>query len=268
MVVNASTLQENILESEFFGYKKGAFTGAQSDKIGLLEAADKGTCFIDEVGDMGPIIQTKILRVVESGTFIKLGDTQETKVDVRFLFATNKDLASLVECGSFRKDLFYRINTFTLNIPPLRERDKDTILLAQYFVKAFSRGEKCLSEKTLALLAAYDRPGNVRELSNVIKRSILVSGVNNTSVPEDLPKNIIHMVLLEPNRRKSISMEEISLAKRQGTHVAKVMDFTKGNKSNRSTAVRGKSDQALSLACASGCMKVRRNIRLQEFVKS
>ena len=231
VVVNASTLQENILESELFGYKKGAFTGAFSDKTGLLEAADKGTCFIDEVGDMGLSIQSKVLRVVESGTFIKLGDTRETKVDVRFLFATNNDLASSVEYGSFRKDLFYRINAFTLNLPLLRERGEDVALLAHYFVKIFSRGKKCLSKKALALLAAYDWPGNVRELSNVIQRSVLVSGADNTIVPDDLPENIIHAVVLEPNRRRSASIEETNLAKRQVAHVAKVMDFTEGNKS-------------------------------------
>jgi transcriptional regulator with PAS, ATPase and Fis domain len=230
VVVNASALQENILESEFFGYKKGAFTGAMSDKKGLLEVADNGTCFIDEVGDMGLNVQTKMLRAVESGVFTKLGDTRETRVDVRFLFATNKDLTTSLENGSFRKDLFYRINAFPIKLPPLREREGDVALLTNYFLRRFSREEKCVSKKVTELFAAYDWPGNVRELANVIQRSILMSGTHKTIVPDDIPENIINAVMVKPSRRKPMSPAETSLAKSHEEHVGMVMNFTEGNK--------------------------------------
>ena len=223
VVINSSALQENILESELFGYKKGAFTGAHSHKQGLLEVANNGTCFIDEVGDMGPSIQAKVLRVVESGVFMKLGDTRETKVDVRFLFATNKDLGSLVEKGSFRKDLFYRINTFTIKLPSLRERGKDIALLANYFLNRFSTGDKYLSSEVLRLFVAHDWPGNVRELANVVQSSILLSGSRRNIVVDDLPENII-------NARKPVSEEEFSLADIQEEHVIKILNFANGNK--------------------------------------
>ena len=122
VTINASALQESILESELFGYRRGAFTGAQANKLGLLEIAHNGTFFIDEVGDMGISIQAKILRALETGAFMKLGDTKETRVDTRFIFATNKDLKSRIDEGLFRKDLFFRINGFTITLPPLRER--------------------------------------------------------------------------------------------------------------------------------------------------
>jgi transcriptional regulator with PAS, ATPase and Fis domain len=227
VVINSSALQENILESELFGYKKGAFTGAHSHKQGLLEVANNGTCFIDEVGDMGPSIQAKVLRVVESGVFMKLGDTRETKVDVRFLFATNKDLSSLVEKGSFRKDLFYRINTFTIKLPSLRERGEDIALLANYFLNRFSTGDKYLSSEVLRLFAAYDWPGNVRELANVVQSSILLSGSRRTIIADDISENITIAVI---NRRKPITEEEFSLADIQEEHVIKILNFANGNK--------------------------------------
>jgi two-component system NtrC family response regulator len=229
VALNASTLQESILESEFFGYKKGAFTDAQSDKKGLLEVANNGTCFIDEIGDMGLRIQAKLLRVIESGVFMKLGDTRETKIDARFLFATNKDLTLSVENGSFRKDLFYRINTFPIKAPSLRERKRDISLLTNYFLKRFSQEDKCLSKEAAKLLAAYDWPGNVRELANVIQRSILVSGSRNTIVPDDFTEGIHHPVT-ERNWKGTTSFGEASLAINTADHVAKVLTFMKGNK--------------------------------------
>jgi transcriptional regulator with GAF, ATPase, and Fis domain len=227
VVINSSALQENILESELFGYKKGAFTGAHSHKQGLLEVANNGTCFIDEVGDMNPNIQAKVLRVVESGVFTKLGDTRETKVDVRFLFATNKDLGSLVKQGSFRKDLFYRINTFTIKLPSLRERGEDISLLANYFLNKFSTGDKYLSSEVLRLFAAYDWPGNVRELANIVQSSILLSGSRRTIIADDISENIINAVV---NRRKPVTDEEFSLADLQEEHVIKILNFANGNK--------------------------------------
>jgi len=230
VVVNAGALQENMLESELFGYKKGAFTGAFSDKRGLLEVANGGTCFIDEIGDMGLSIQTKILRVVESGVFMKLGDIRETKVDVRFLFATNQDLISSMEYGNFRKDLYYRINAFTLSLPSLRERKEDIAFLANHFLAKFSKEKKYLSKKVIELLIAYDWPGNVRELGNVIQRAVLVGGGRETIIWEDLPENIINAVEAKAKREQFTSPREISLHVRQGEHVAKIMDLTEGNK--------------------------------------
>ena len=142
VAVNSSALQESLLESELFGYKKGAFTGAQSDKIGLLELADKGTFFIDEIGDMGMTIQAKFLRTLETGIFRRLGDTRESKVDVRFIFATNKALENEVKEKRFRKDLFFRLNTFIITLPPLRERRDDIPLLAEYFLGKFCAGSR------------------------------------------------------------------------------------------------------------------------------
>jgi transcriptional regulator with PAS, ATPase and Fis domain len=225
VVINSGALQENILESELFGYKRGAFTGAQSHKQGLLEVANNGTCFIDEVGDMGPSIQTKVLRVVESGVFMKLGDTRETKVDVRF-----KDLSSLVEDSSFRKDLFYRINSFIIKLPPLRERGEDIVLLANYFLNRFSRGDKYLSSEVLRLFATYDWPGNIRELANVVQSSVLVSGSRRNIVVDDLPENIINPVAPKANHGARAYAEVTSLHMRQAQHVVKVMDIAEGNK--------------------------------------
>lgn len=177
VAINASSLQETMFESELFGYKKGAFTGAQNNKLGLLEIANNGTLFVDEVGDMSANIQARVLRVVETGIFMKLGDTKETKVDVRFLFATNKDLASEVEKGNFRKDLFFRLNAFIINLPPLGARKEDIPVLAKYFLEKFTGagGKKHFTDESIECLQAYDWPGNVRELSNIIERAVLLS---------------------------------------------------------------------------------------------
>jgi len=181
VAINASSLQETMFESELFGYKKGAFTGAQNNKLGLLEIANNGTLFVDEVGDMSANIQARVLRVVETGVFMKLGDTKETKVDVRFLFATNKDLASEVEKGHFRKDLFFRLNAFIISLPPLRERKEDIPVLTKYFLEKFAGGggKKHFTDESVACLQSYDWPGNVREFSNVIERAVLLSAGRN-----------------------------------------------------------------------------------------
>jgi len=253
VTLNASVLQENILESELFGYKKGAFTDARSDKKGLLEIADNGTCFIDEIADMGLTIQAKLLRVVETGTFMKLGDTRETKVDVRFLFATNKDLMFSVENGSFRKDLFYRINAFPIHLPSLRVREGDIALLSNYFLKGASQKEKDLSAKTVKLLAAYYWPGNVRELANVIQRAVLVSGTRKTIVPEDLPENIVYTVASRSARKKPAPTREMSLAQGKREYVAKILDFAEGNKAKAARLLGiGRSTLYRNLVCRSG----------------
>ena len=178
VALNASALPENILVSELFGYKKGAFTGAESDKAGLFDIADQGTFFVDEVGDMHLGAQAKLLRVVETGTFRKLGDTLERKVDIRLVCATNKDLQHEMGNKAFREDLFYRLSTFVIHVPPLRERKSDIPLLADYFLRRTSEGKESvyLSREAVDLLMAYSWPGNVRELANVLERARLLTG--------------------------------------------------------------------------------------------
>lgn len=246
MVVNAGALQENILESELFGYKKGAFTGAFSDKKGLLEAAHNGTCFIDEVGDMALSIQAKILRVIESGCFRKLGDTRETRVNVRFVFATNKDLALSVPEGTFREDLFYRINTFPIKCPVLMEREGDVALLAYYFLNRLSPENKLFSGTVLKLLADYHWPGNVRELANVIQRAILVSGNRKTIVVDDLPSEIIHSSIVKHAKPRHTDNWKTKLLKVQRKHAANILDFTVGNKNKAAQLSSGISRDTLS----------------------
>lgn len=193
VIVNSASLQETILESELFGHKKGAFTGADSDKIGLLEIANRGTFFVDEVGDMGATIQAKFLRVLETGAFRKVGDTREIRVDVRFVFATNKNLETEIEGGHFRKDLFYRLNTFAIPVPPLRQRKEDIPLLVDYFLRKFARGraEKMLVGRALEALMEYSWPGNVRELANVLERAFLLAQSRQEIGLDEFPQNML-----------------------------------------------------------------------------
>ena len=193
VIINASNLQESILESELFGYKKGAFTGAQTDKVGLLQIANTGTFFVDEVADMGMPIQSKLLRVLETGAFRKLGDTKEITVDVRFIFATNKVIEEEVKANRFRKDLFYRLNTFVIQVPPLRDRKDDIPILTKYFLEKHARkgSRKAVSRQAMNLLVTYHWPGNVRELANVIERAILISADRSEIIPDDLPQTIV-----------------------------------------------------------------------------
>ncbi len=231
--INASALQETILESELFGYKKGAFTGAFDNKLGLLEIAHKGTLFVDEVGDMGPAVQAKLLRVLETGAFMKLGDTKETRVDVRLIFATNKDLLTEIEGGRFRKDLFFRVNGFTIDLPPLREKRDDIVPLSDYFLEKFSRGApKRFCPEAIALLRSYDWPGNVRELANVIERSVLLSSDRSEILAVDLPEGILRGPSREKKRRPPTGKAAIlELARVEEEHIRAVLDAVQGNKS-------------------------------------
>jgi DNA-binding NtrC family response regulator len=234
VAVNSSTFQESILESELFGYKKGAFTGAQGDKMGLLELANRGTFFIDEVGDMGMAIQAKFLRTLETGIFRRLGDVRETKVDVRFIFATNKSLENEVKEKKFRNDLFYRLNTFMIVLPPLREREEDIPRLADYFLRKFARGahRKRLSKDAMELLSRYRWPGNVRELANVMERAALLSATRDVILCEDLPRNM--METYPPNGRNDRGLlqgEELNLEHVEMEHIRRVLELAGGNKS-------------------------------------
>ena len=234
VVVNSSILQETMLESELFGYKKGAFTGAETDKMGLIEIADHGTFFIDEVGEMGLSIQAKLLRVLETGVFRKLGDTKETKVDVRFIFATNRDLKEAAEEKKFRKDLFFRISTFIITLPPLREKREDISLLVSYFLDKFSRGgkKKRFSREAIEILMAYDWPGNVRELSNVIERAIIVSNDRDEILANDLSEGMLNPISCMKESREPQSLGRVlSLVEMESEYILTVLHSVGGNKS-------------------------------------
>lgn len=168
------SIPDTLLESELFGYKKGAFTGATSDKKGLFEVADGGTFFLDEIGDISSALQAKLLRVLENREIMRLGDTQVRKVDVRIITATNQDLPNLVKTGKFREDLFYRLNVFPINMPPLRTRSGDVTLLAEYFIKQFSEKKIKITKGALDKLERYSWPGNIRQLLNVLKRALIL----------------------------------------------------------------------------------------------
>ncbi|MFN4219726.1 MAG: sigma-54 interaction domain-containing protein, partial [bacterium] len=166
-------------ESELFGYKKGAFTGAVSDKKGLLELAHKGTLFLDEIGDMPMNLQAKLLKFLELGEFIPLGDTVKKQVDVRIIAATNKDIEELIKAGLFREDLYYRLNLIEIKIPPLRERKEDIPALIYFFIDKFNKEHgkniKGITNEALLSLINYSWPGNIRELKNIIERAIILA---------------------------------------------------------------------------------------------
>lgn len=189
VVINCGGVPEQLLESELFGYKKGSFTGALSDKMGLFEAAHKGTIFLDEIGDLPLLLQVKLLRVVQEKSFKPVGGTQEMNVDVRIISATNIDLEEKVIKGEFREDLFYRLNVITIRIPPLRERKMDIPLLAQHFLEKYSQESgkeiRNISSYALKVLLDYSFPGNVRELENIVERSVALE-TSSIILPESL----------------------------------------------------------------------------------
>jgi two-component system response regulator HydG len=179
VAVNCAALPETLLESELFGYEKGAFTGAAGRKEGRFELADGGTLFLDEVADLSPVTQPKILRVLQEGEFERLGGTRTSRVDVRIVTATNQELARLVKEKRFREDLFYRLNVITITVPPLRERREDVRLLAQHFLRVYAaknnRRLEGFTDEAIRRLEGYSWPGNVRELENVIERAVVLA---------------------------------------------------------------------------------------------
>lgn len=185
VAVDGGTLQETLFESELFGHERGAFTGAERQKKGLIEEAAGSTLFLDEIGEMSAANQAKLLRVLETSTFRRLGGTKTLKADVRFVVATNRDLAELSRNGGFRSDLYFRLASFVIRVPPLRERREDIPLLAQHFLQRFARGRQLLlTPEALRLLQAYDWPGNVRELRNLIERAAILAGRDEKIRPE------------------------------------------------------------------------------------
>ncbi|MGO9612240.1 MAG: sigma-54-dependent transcriptional regulator [Dissulfurispiraceae bacterium] len=193
--INCSAIPEGLLESELFGYKKGAFTGAVCDKLGLISMADQGTLFLDEIGDMALNLQAKLLKVLEDGEVYPLGDTKSKTVDIRIISATNADLDKRIKEGKFREDLYWRLNVIELKIPPLRERIDDIEMITKHFIKKFAEEHKKhirgIDQEALSSLIDYPWPGNVRELKNVIERSIVLAEspfITTANLPEKLQK--------------------------------------------------------------------------------
>jgi two-component system nitrogen regulation response regulator GlnG len=206
LAVNCAAIPEQLLESELFGHEKGAFTGATAQRIGRFEQCNRGTIFLDEVGDMSPATQTKILRVLQSGTFERVGGNSPIQVAVRIIAATNKPLEQAVAARQFREDLFYRLNVVRVHIPPLRARPEDIRLLVNYFLKRFSRAAHCqpksIAPDVVKALERYHWPGNVRELENVIQRALVVSG-GGVILSEDLPPEVLGQQGAVPRPREA-----------------------------------------------------------------
>jgi DNA-binding NtrC family response regulator len=187
--VNCAAIPETLLESELFGHEKGSFTGAHAQRIGRFEEANNGTIFLDEIGEMSPQLQAKLLRVTQNGTFQRVGSNREMKTNARLLTATNRNLEELVKAGKFREDLFYRLNVVELNIPPLRERREDILPLAGHFITEFANGRARFSEAVSVCIERYPWPGNVRELRNAMERAVLLSR-SELILPEHLPARV------------------------------------------------------------------------------
>ena len=187
--VNCAAIPETLLESELFGHEKGAFTGAVAQRIGRFEQANNGTIFLDEVADMSPPLQAKLLRVTQEGRFNRVGSNAELQTNARILAATNRQLEEEVKAGRFREDLFYRLNVVELNIPPLRERPEDILPLATAFISEFTRGKARISPSVSDCLTRYSWPGNVRELRNAMERAALLS-LGELILPEHLPARV------------------------------------------------------------------------------
>jgi DNA-binding NtrC family response regulator len=217
-----------LLEAELFGYERGAFTGASEGKPGRLEASHRGTLVLDEIAYLSIDSQAKLLRVIETREFERLGGRKTIKVDARLIALTNVDLTDAVRRQHFREDLYYRLHVVHIEVPPLRERAEDLAELAQSFVKAYAakhgRLVRVVSPEALSLLSEYEFPGNVRELSNIIERAVIVSGGKQTEVG-DLPETIRAAVLVQGRREKPLSLAEV-----EAEYVAEILAAAKGNK--------------------------------------
>ena len=225
IAINCSAFSKELLESELFGHKAGSFTGALKDKKGLFEEANGGTIFLDEVGEMEYCLQAKLLRALEAKEFIKVGDTKSTKVDVRIIAATNRDLKKQIENNLFREDLYFRLSVFQIQLPPLRMRKGDVKLMAEHFINLLSskmglKGVR-LNPKSIQLMESYTWPGNVRELKNVIERALIVS--DNDITPDSLPVEIRF-------NNPTCTDSNFDLATVEKNHIVKILEYTKGNK--------------------------------------
>jgi len=229
VAINCSAFSKELLESEMFGHKAGAFTGANKDQKGLFDEANNGTIFLDEIGEMALDLQAKLLRVLETGEFIRVGESKPTKVNVRIIAATNRDLQKEIELGHFREDLFYRISTFQIQLPSLRERVIDIELLANSFIHSFSaktnKKIKSVSKEFIEALKQHTWKGNIRELKNVIERSVILS--EDELQVESLP---LELQNLGKPSQSGKTLSAFDLASAEKIHIQKVLNYTNGNK--------------------------------------
>lgn len=225
IAINCSAFTKELLESELFGHKAGAFTGAAKDKKGLIQLADKGTLFLDEIGELPLELQAKLLRVLENGEFIRLGDEKTSHADIRIIAATNRNLESEISNHHFREDLYYRLNVFSLVLPPLRERTEDIAALSQHFLEKYAAKEQQpvvkLNNHALSLLKQHFWKGNIRELKNVLERAAILSD-GKEILPAQLPYDI--------QQQNQSARNNLSLAGVEKMHIEKVLQITKGNK--------------------------------------
>lgn len=223
--INCSAFNKELLEGELFGHKAGAYTGATKDKKGLIEVADGGTLFLDEIGELNIDLQAKLLRVLENGEFIKVGDTKISKANVRIIAATNRDLQKNIAGGNFREDLYYRLNAFTITLPSLRERREDIPALTGFFLSRFAQRENRpllkINKATLQLLQLYEWKGNIRELKNVIERAAILADTSEI-FPAQLP--------FEIQQQDKMDQPGFSLASVEKEHIQKILEYTGGNK--------------------------------------
>jgi two-component system, NtrC family, response regulator len=230
VAVNCSAFSKELLASEMFGHKAGSFTGATKDKKGLFEEANNGTIFLDEIGEMEFELQAKLLRILETGEFLKIGDTKPTKVNVRIIAATNRNLQKEIEENRFREDLFYRLSVFQIRLPALRERSEDIEVLARSFIETFAaklaRRINNVGIEYMNALKRHAWRGNIRELRNVIERSLIVCS-NESLTLEDLPLEILHTQINEITGKNSSDLDMAGVERR---HIARVLQFAKGNK--------------------------------------
>ena len=241
VVINCGGIPETLMESELFGHKKGSFTGATRDKKGLFKIADKGTIFLDEIGEFSPPIQVQLLRVVQERAFKEVGGNEDISVDIRIISATNKKLEEEVIAKNFREDLFYRLNVIEIKMPPLRERKSDLRALAQHFLEKYSKemGKEItkISSYAIDLLQKYDFPGNIRELENLIERSVALSNTN-IILPESLALSIHKRRWVEGIKDKRFDLDEVPngvsldaiLEEIEKAYVEKALDCSNGNK--------------------------------------
>jgi len=237
VVVECAALQESLLQSELFGHERGAFTGAERAKPGLFEVADGGTIFLDEIGEISPATQTTLLRVLDTSTFRHLGGTREIHVDVRIITATNRDIAGMVRKGIFREDLFYRLSTITVEVPPLRVRKSDVDLLANQFVAKLNErfgSNKQISEQALELLRCHNWPGNVRELLHAVEAALVLCE-GSVVLPEHLPTALRNA---KPTAQTDVSTAaplQSTLQEVERAHIRSTLEACKGHRGNTAT---------------------------------
>jgi DNA-binding NtrC family response regulator len=246
--INCAAIQENLLESELFGHERGAFTGAMTRKLGLFELADGGTLFMDEIAELAPRLQAKLLRALENREFFRVGGTQKVHTDIRLLAATNTDIDQEVADGNFRDDLYYRINTLTIHIPPLRERPEDIPLLARYFLEQhLTVNPPELTEETLESLVQYSWPGNVRELKNAMERLVILRAGEEIR-PQDLPRDLTSGRQADGGSADMVG-QNVSLEDVERAHIEAVL--------RRENWHQGRTAQTLSISAKTLYRKIR-----------